>query len=248
MYSSSGYSSLHSDSASHSNLTSDLEPSPHQPQPYYQSSASSAAFAYPTITPSHPDHQNEATAIMYDSHQLQNGVGDPDSANGDSQPHLLEHSQNSASSLSLSNQNNDDFLLTPVAADQDAAQMRAIKAWTQRVTICFLAHMVTAICLLRSAYWLSTVCGCVILLAFYAYAHIMRIRRKNFVFLYLLVVGLNLTRDVIILVFYIPELEVDWWSYTLLVFIWIDAVVVTPLTCYTCFYLYRSTAVSQLSM
>lgn len=118
-------------------------------------------FPYNPITPdSHLDPESQTSAMRIDLHNLHNGVTAD-------YPDL-----NSMTAT-------DDPLLDANITSEDPAQLRAIKTWTQRVTICFLAHMVTAICLLKSVYWLSTVCGCVILLAFYAYAHIMRIRRKN---------------------------------------------------------------------
>ena len=70
----------------------------------------------------------------------------------------------------------------------------------------------------------------------------------QFIYLYMLVVSLNLVRDGVILFFYIPTLDVDWWGILTLVLLGIDALVVTPATCYTCFWLHRSTAVSQLSV
>ncbi len=70
----------------------------------------------------------------------------------------------------------------------------------------------------------------------------------QFIYLYMLVVSLNLVRDGVILFFYIPTLEVDWWGILTLVLLAADALVVTPCTCYTCFWLHRSTAVSQLSV
>ena len=140
----------------------------------------------------------------------------------------------------------EEFL--PYPTEEDESQLQAIRTWTQRVKICAVAHMVTAIAVLRSDFYASTIAGCVLLLAFYAYAHFMRIRRKNFIYLFLLVVSLNLVRDGVILFFYIPALEKDWWGFMLLVLLGVDAVAVTPLTLYSCFYLHRSTAVSQLSV
>jgi hypothetical protein len=64
----------------------------------------------------------------------------------------------------------------------------------------------------------------------------------------MLVVSLNLVRDGVILFFYVQALDNEWWGLLTLVLLGIDAVVVTPCTCYTCFWLHRSTAVSQLSV
>ena len=134
----------------------------------------------------------------------------------------------------------------PPADDQ--AQAAAIRTWTQRVKMCFYAHMITAVALVRSTYWLSTVAGCVILLAFYVFAHFRKVRRKNFVWMFLLVVALNLVRDGVILYFDFQNQLKDWWGYTLLALLCVDALVVTPCTCYACFWLHRSTAVSMVSV
>ena len=70
----------------------------------------------------------------------------------------------------------------------------------------------------------------------------------QFIYLFMLVVSLNLVRDGVILFFYIRTLDSDWWGLLTLVLLGIDAIVVTPFTCYCCFWLHRSTAVSQLSV
>lgn len=130
----------------------------------------------------------------------------------------------------------------------DEAQMKAIRTWTLLVKICFGLHMITALALLKSYYWLSTVVGLGMLVLFYIYAHCAHIQRKHFVFLYLLVVALNFARDLIILIFWIKDLEDDVWDYTLLVLIFVDACAITPASLYSCFYLYRSTSIVQLTM
>ena len=131
----------------------------------------------------------------------------------------------------------------------DEAQAAAILTWTQRVKMCFYAHMITAVALIRSTYYMSTVAGCVILLCFYVFAHFRKVRRKNFVWMFLLVVALNLVRDGVILFFdFQTGWAKDWWDYMLLCLMCVDALIVTPCTCYACFWLYRSTAVSMVSV
>ena len=93
------------------------------------------------------------------------------------------------------------------SSNDDDAQAAAIATWTQRVKIAFLAHMITAIALIRSTYSLSTIAGCVILLLFYIFAHFRKVRRQNFIWMFLLVVALNLVRDGIILYF---EFQLGW--------------------------------------
>ena len=147
-----------------------------------------------------------------------------------------------------------------------------------RSRVCELSYVLGCLCRI------SSVVGLLLLVAFYAFAHFMKIRRKNvsrtaldtaspnsqrpepapltspvlslsavwrrdqFIYLYMLVVSLNLVRDGVILFFYIPTLDVDVWGILTLVLLGIDALVVTPCTCYTCFWLHRVTAVSQLSV
>ena len=161
----------------------------------------------------------------------------------------------SSSSLSTSTDGydatspSDSYQQFPSPAGDDEAQAAAIATWTQRVKICFAAHMITAIALIASTYRLSTVAGCVILLLFYIFAHFRKVRRKNFVWMFLLVVALNLVRDGVILFFeFQTGWAKEWWDYMLLCMLCVDALVVTPCTCYACFYLHRSTAVSNVSV
>ena len=131
----------------------------------------------------------------------------------------------------------------------EQAQAAAIDTWTQRVKICFYAHLITAVALIRGTYYLSTVAGCVLLLAFYVFAHFRKVRRKNFVWMFLLVVALNLVRDGVILYFdFQTGWAKDYWDYMLLVLLCLDAVIVTPATCYACFWLHRSTVASMVSV
>ena len=70
----------------------------------------------------------------------------------------------------------------------------------------------------------------------------------QFIYLFMLVVSLNLVRDGVVLFFYFQALDKDWWGLLTLALLGIDAIIVTPCTCYCCFWLHRSTAVSHLSV
>ena len=45
----------------------------------------------------------------------------------------------------------DEFLELP--PEQEEAQLRAIQTWTKRVQACFVAHLISAMALLRSEFW-----------------------------------------------------------------------------------------------
>ena len=134
---------------------------------------------------------------------------------------LLPSSSSSSSAALLPNDfdpgaQSDEFLA--LSPEEGEAQLRAINTWTKRVQLCFVAHLVSAMALLRTDFWsdaslhsllglrcgtargapeevgmgcvltvcdvravcrISSVLGLLLLLAFYLFAHFMKIRRKN---------------------------------------------------------------------
>jgi hypothetical protein len=70
---------------------------------------------------------------------------------------LLPASSSSSSTNLLSNDfdqsaSQEEFLALPPEGD-DEAQLRAINTWTKRVQVCFVAHLVSAMALMKSDFW-----------------------------------------------------------------------------------------------
>ena len=69
---------------------------------------------------------------------------------------LLPSSSSSVSAALLPNDYDqtvtpDEFLALP--PEEGEAQLRAIQTWTKRVQACFIAHLVSAMALLRTDFW-----------------------------------------------------------------------------------------------
>lgn len=89
----------------------------------------------------------------------------------------------------------------------------------------------TALLLLHSLYWYTTVIGCVLLIGLGLYAYSIRQQQTNFVVLYVLIVLVNLLKNALLLYFYISAAhegeELEPYEWFLVVMMCIDSVVCT---------------------
>jgi len=132
-----------------------------------------------------------------------------------------------------------------------ALHHQAIKQWWRRVKFCFALHMITALCLCYSHYWFTTVIGVVLLAAVYVFAFAIKMRQTTFVLLYLLIVLLNLTKNIMVLIFFFqllkPKHGLAAFDQFLIGLCFVDVCLLTPYSFYSCFYLYRSVALTHLT-
>jgi hypothetical protein len=75
-------------------------------------------------------------------------------------------------------------------------QRAAILQWGRRAKACFAIQLISALCLLHSIYWYSTVIGLVILIGLLVFAYSIKQQQTNFVRVYVLIVLVNLAKFV----------------------------------------------------
>ena len=181
--------------------------------------------------------QAQDASTLYSYEQLQGG--DNAAAAGYAYPALA---RSPASTPSSSSSRQQQALPQPASssasddlmdADMIAAlhHQKAITYWSRCVKICFVLHLITALCLLHSYYWFSTVIGLVLLVAIWLYAYAIHQRQTNFVLSYLVVVVVNLAKNVLILYFYFRDSRqgqtLDSYDYFLVALMIIDASILT---------------------
>jgi hypothetical protein len=148
------------------------------------------------------------------------------------------------STISVSHENSEFF------SQLENAQLAAIGLWQRRLITLFAFHVTILLFLLASYYYFTSIIGLILVVAFIAYAYATKQQKRSFLLGYFLLASLNLCKDFVLLYFYFSESSMEdrgIIDYFTIIALLLDSLLLTPITVYCCFWLYRSISLTHFT-